>query len=99
MTITAQNLSDVNSTMDLLRVANAGANDSLFNYIAYLIYGVVAFALMGTGLEIALLVSAIFCFVITIPLLYLGLVAMWVPASFLGIIIFDGFIIYYFGRT
>lgn len=88
MPFTPSNWSAVNSTADMLVLANNNAGGFFWSAMIYMLFGIMLITLTGSfGWEAGLLASAFFGLVLSIMGLYLGLVGIATIGTFVAMII------------
>lgn len=98
------NWTNVTSFAGLLTAANTatssdGTGGIFWTAISYFIFIIIILIGIDWGLEVALLIAAVTASVISIPLLYAGLIENWVIGSYVGIVILTMFSIIWGSRS
>jgi hypothetical protein len=86
------NLTNLTSSTDvygLLVAANSFSDGLVFPLFLMCIFFVSFFAMKRNGMDDAFMVSSFGCFVLSFPLLYAGLINLYVMVAFLAILAFS----------
>lgn len=92
------NWTNVSDFQGIIAAPN-NVNEFFYTAMFYLLYVVAVIVLAATsGLEASLLTASFVGFVLSLFLLYLGLIPLWVTGSMIGVIIFIILYIYFTNR-
>lgn len=93
------NWSNVTSFQGILQAGNTASGGTFWTMVSYLLFVIVTLATINWGFEIALFISATISIVVSLPLLYAGLLPNWVIGSFIGTWIVMAFIIFFSSKS